>query len=141
MGPLTLYSFDLGMYNDKVALAGICYGSSKQLHDHQGKRIGTNKVNFEKHLETDVMPIIAQGLKNSPYQYVYLDYMNQAPQPYLAICRIDKAPLEIKDLQAIKQLLDATLKTHNEKCAPHKANLKQESTNVNQQHYGLRPRH
>lgn len=123
MTKLVLCSLIEGVYSDKIARAYIYYGTADEPRDHENKPLGTfmpseDRDSLEKHLTEVVMPKIQAGLSSSPYQVLFIDYLNNAPHPHLVIARKDKGIIDQAERDSIKRHLISAINQINK---PHKA--------------------
>lgn len=115
---LVLSDLHIGLYDRNMACAYIYYGSKEQPLDNLGKPISTfyqqpNK--FADHLASYVLPILNKTMAMSNYRAVTVDFVNQAPHPFIVICKNDSSQISYNDLQHICVLIDRALDEHNKK--------------------------
>ena len=154
---MNAYIYDTKMIKGQVQAcdaAGNCLGTFMNNDD---------RLKLEAHIVTNIIPVIAGGLKGTKYFVQGVDYTNQAPHPHLVIARHDSLPLTKVDEAAIREKLESTILAANQvrvkqsdtkKCARilvsmHQKGMlntvgaEQEASKQDQptHHYNLRPRH
>lgn len=84
--------------------------------DHLGKTIGNfssdekSSAEFVEHLNHKVIPKLNKSMLHSAFHATEVIYINNAPQPIIAIWRKDKAPVSEQDSIEITKLLENGIK-------------------------------
>ena len=102
-----------------AAYAHIYYGTPEFPEDQFGKSISNchndDGISLENHLNTHVLPLLNDGLDNSPYIVLGMTQVNMVPEPLFIIGRRDCKQLEDGETVKIEKLLQDIIKKNNEK--------------------------
>lgn len=115
---LVLAKLHQGVYRDNTACAYLYYGSAEEPRDHEGNLIQTfmeeeMRLALESHCENNLAPLLKNGLANTDYNYLHIDYLNMAPHPHFVIARKDNAILSEADLKQLRHHLIKIINNKN----------------------------
>ncbi|MBA3662544.1 MAG: hypothetical protein H0W64_12550 [Gammaproteobacteria bacterium] len=118
---LNFAGLDLNPYQSNVALAFIYFDQNNSPRDHRNQPIGTfyqEPFELEKEVNNKILPVICNGLSNTPYKTRGTDFVNNAPHPAIEIMRKDNGPVSQIDMANISNILNSMVNQNNQTHAP-----------------------
>lgn len=117
MPKLVLTSLCKHPYQGDLACAYIYYGSKDKPVDHKGNAVGLDgefPTELIEYLKSNVLSSLKNSLRNTAYQAIEVDVVNQAPHPFISIQRNDGKMITNDDIHNIKRELNTELMRLNQ---------------------------